>query len=210
MGPGHFMMAHIGKEISQQEVFEAALEPILEVVYRSARNMTQNEEDAQDLVQEAALRAFRSFHTFQEGTHFKAWFLRILTHVFYEKFRKQQREVETVTLEGVEDLYLYRQTLTTGLHSSPEDPAAAFMEKITATEITTAIQDLPEEFRVVCSLYLVEELSYGEIADILECPVGTVRSRLHRGRKMLQKALWHVAQEYGLVGPRKTTPGKGG
>jgi RNA polymerase sigma-70 factor (ECF subfamily) len=185
--------------VSSAEKFEALFEPILTAAYGTARHMTRNDDDAADLVQEAALRAFRSFHTFEEGTNFKAWFFRILTNLFYEKHRKTEREVGTVSLEDAPDLYLFTQTVNAGLHAQHEDPAAAVLGKMTEEEIAAAIAALPEEYRVVCSLYFMEEFSYEEIAALIGCPIGTVRSRLHRGRKMLQKALWHIAEEHGIV-----------
>jgi RNA polymerase sigma-70 factor (ECF subfamily) len=181
------------------EVFETHLNPILGVAYGTARHMTRNDDDAEDLVQEAALRAFRSFHTFEEGTNFKAWFFRILTNLFYEKHRKREREPDTVSIEDAPDLYLYTQTLNAGLHAQTSDPAALVLGKMTVDDITAAIAELPQEYRVVCSLYFMEELSYEEIAEAVGCPIGTVRSRLHRARKMLQKALWHIAEEQGVV-----------
>jgi RNA polymerase sigma-70 factor (ECF subfamily) len=182
-----------------QAKFESLFEPILSVAYGTARHMTRNNEDAEDLVQEAALRAFRSFNTFEEGTNFKAWFFRILTNLFYEKHRKREREPDTVSIEDAPDLFMYSQTMQAGLHAQTEDPASAVLGKMTEEDVAAAIESLPEEYRTVAALYLMEEFSYEEIAAMLRVPMGTVRSRLHRGRKMLQKALWHIAEEHGIV-----------
>jgi RNA polymerase sigma-70 factor (ECF subfamily) len=179
--------------------FEEQLTPLLTAAYGTALHMTRNRDDAEDLVQEAAVRAFRAFHTFQAGTHFKAWFFRILTNLFLEKYRQKQRQPETIPLEDAPVLYLYQQTRHVGLHAGNADPAALVLSKMETEHVVAAIAALPEEFRTVCALYFMQEFSYQEIAEILDCPVGTVRSRLHRGRKTLQQALWHVAQEHGIT-----------
>jgi RNA polymerase sigma-70 factor (ECF subfamily) len=180
------------------ERFERLLAPLLGPAYGTALHMTRNSEDAEDLVQEAAVRAFRAFATFQEGTNFKAWFYRILTNLFLNSYRQRQRQPEVIGLEDAPALYLYSETRAAGLHSWCGDPAALVLRKMEVEHVTEAIASLPEEFRTVCALYFVQEFSYQEIAEILGCPVGTVRSRLHRGRRILQRALWHVAQEQGI------------
>lgn len=182
--------------------FESYLTPMLTAVYGTALHMTRNDADAEDLVQEAALQAFRAFDSFQEGTNFKAWFFRILTNLFINTYRKRQREPEIDTLSEREDapaLYLFKQTRDMGIHSWSSDPAALVIDKVEAEQVSRAIAALPEDYRVVSALYFMEEFSYQEIAEIVGCPVGTVRSRLHRGRRMLQKALWHVTEQQGMV-----------
>jgi RNA polymerase sigma-70 factor (ECF subfamily) len=181
-----------------RRTFEALITPVLAPAYGTALHMTRNRDDAEDLVQEATVRAFRSFHTFQEGTNFKAWFFRILTNLYLNKYRQKQREPEMIHFEDAPDLYLYSHTLNAGLHSLSADPAALLMRKLTTEHVTAAIEALPEEFRTVCALYFMQEFSYQEIAEVLDCPLGTVRSRLHRGRKALQRELWHIAQEQGI------------
>jgi RNA polymerase sigma-70 factor, ECF subfamily len=183
---------------STAETVERLLAPILGPAYGTALHMTRNREDAEDLVQEAAVQAFRAFHTFQEGTNFKAWFFRILTNLFLYKYRQKQREPQIVEFEDAPDLYLYAETRQAGLHAWSADPAALVLRKMDAEQVAAAIASLPEEFRTVCALYFMQEFTYQEIAEILECPVGTVRSRLHRGRKALQRALWQIAQEHGI------------
>jgi RNA polymerase sigma-70 factor, ECF subfamily len=183
---------------SDPKTFEGLLEPILSPAYGTALHMTRNRDDAEDLVQEAAVRAFRFFHTFEEGTNFKAWFFRILTNLYLSKYRQKQQEPELLHLEETPDLYLYSHTRQEGLHSWCADPAALVLEKLQTEHVAAAIAALPEEFRTVCSLYFMEEFSYQEIAEMVDCPVGTVRSRLHRGRKALQRALWHLVQEHGV------------
>jgi RNA polymerase sigma-70 factor, ECF subfamily len=182
--------------------FESYLTPILSAAYGTALHMTRHHNDAEDLVQEAALQAFRAFESFQEGTNFKAWFFRILTNLFINAYRKRQREPEIDILSELDDapaLYLFKRTREMGIHSWNSDPAALVIERVEAEQVSSAIAALPEEYRVVSVLYFMEEFSYQEIAAMVDCPVGTVRSRLHRGRRMLQKALWHVAERQGIV-----------
>jgi RNA polymerase sigma-70 factor (ECF subfamily) len=182
--------------------FDAYLTAILDAAYGTALHLTRHRDDAEDLVQEAALQAFRAFDTFQPGTNFKAWFLRILTNMFINTYRKKQRQPAIEKLDDRTDapiLYLYTQTRNMGLHSWNSDPAAFVIDKLEATQVAEAIAALPEEYRIVAALYFVEEFSYQEIADIVACPVGTVRSRLHRGRRMLQKALWRIAEDQGVL-----------
>jgi RNA polymerase sigma-70 factor (ECF subfamily) len=178
------------------------LTPILSSAYGTALHLTRHGADAEDLVQEAALQAFRAFESFQEGTNFKAWFFRILTNLFINAYRKRRREPEIETLSEHEDapaLYLYKRTQEMGMHAWTPDPAALLLEKVETEQIVEAIAALPEDYRIVSALYFMEEFSYQEIAEIVDCPVGTVRSRLHRGRRLLQRTLWHVAEQQGLV-----------
>ena len=177
------------------ETLEALLAPILGAAYGLALRLARNRTDAEDLVQEAAFQACRGFHTFQRGTNFKAWYFRILTNCFYYKHRRHQREPELVDVEDASELYIYLKATEHGLISEGDDPAAQVLDKIVEDQIADAIASLPAEFRVVCALYFMEDMKYQEIAEILECPVGTVRSRLHRGRKLLQKAVWHIAYD---------------
>lgn len=196
-------MADLIETPSAAEDFEAYLTPLLGAAYRTALHMTRGRDDAEDLVQEAALQAFRAFHTFEAGTNFKAWFFRILTNLFINKYRKQQREPaidQMPPLDEAPALYLYKRTRELGLHGGwNSDPAALVIDKLGADSVARAIEALPEEYRIVCALYFMEEFSYQEIAAIVNCPVGTVRSRLHRGRRMLQQALWQVAEDQGII-----------
>jgi RNA polymerase sigma-70 factor (ECF subfamily) len=187
---------------SSADNFEALLTPLLDAAYGTALHMTRHRDDAEDLVQEAALQAFRAFASFQPGTNFKAWFFRILTNLFINKYRQKQREPQIETFDVLDDapmLHLFRQTRNLGLHSWNSDPAALVIDKLEATQVAAAIAALPEEYRIVAALYFVQELSYQEIADIVACPVGTVRSRLHRSRRMLQKALWRIVEAQGMI-----------
>lgn len=180
-------------ETSQQQ-FEAQLKPVLSMAYATAFHLTHHRDDAADLVQDAALQAYRALPTFQPGTNFKAWFLRILTNLFLTQYRRKRRGPEIEDIEDASDLYLYLQIQKMGLHTGNSDPAFVVLSALDSEQVSEAIAALPEEYRVVATLYFVEEFSYQEIAGIVDCPVGTVRSRLHRSRKILQKALWHLVE----------------
>jgi RNA polymerase sigma-70 factor, ECF subfamily len=182
-----------------QVEFEQLLSPILQMAYGTAVRLTRNRTEAEDLVQDAALLAYRAFGSFQQGTNFKAWFFRILTNAFYSRHRKEKHEKTNLSTEDVPALYLYSKTAEAGLHGRESDPASTIMDKLDAEQVGEALEALPTEYRLVATLYFIEDFSYQQIAEVLECPVGTVRSRLHRGRRMLQKALWQVAVERGIV-----------
>lgn len=179
--------------------FEALLAPILPMAYGTAVRLTRDRTEAEDLVQDAALLAFRGFGSFEEGTNFKAWFFRILTNAFYSRHRKEKHERANLSTEEVPAFYLYSRAAEAGFQAQEPDPAAALMDRLDTEQVTEALDALPTEYRVVATLYFIEDFSYQQIAEVLGCPVGTVRSRLHRGRRMLQKALWEVAEERGIV-----------
>lgn len=179
--------------------FESLLSPWIDSAFATAYHLTRNRENAEDLVQESVLQAYRAFHTFRHGSNFRAWFLKVLTNRFLQNCRKQRREPEISDLAEATELYLYSQSRQAGLHFHSPDPAGLVLSKLDAESVSAALGSLPEEYRVVCTLYFSEELSYLEIAEIVDCPVGTVRSRLHRGRKILQRALWKTAVESGIV-----------
>lgn len=183
--------------------FERLLSEILPQAYGVAYNLTGDRADAEDLVQDAALLAFRAFGSFAAGTSFKAWFYKILTNRHFERHRRSTRRPATVGFEEAEDLFLFRRTAEAGLHAGCDDPAALVMSKLTAEQVTAAIAALPEEYRAVATLHFVEDLSYPELAAALGCPAGTVRSRLHRARRLLQQALWTLAVESGIIGALK-------
>ena len=195
------MMTAIGAtdQAGVQARFEQLLQPIVGMAYGTAVRLTRSRTDAEDLVQDAALLAFRAFDSFEPGTNFKAWFFRILTNAFYSRHRKEKHDRANISTEDLPPLYLYTRTAEIGLHSQEPDPAAALMDRFDSEQVAAALDALPTEYRTVASLYFIEDFSYQQIADIVGCPVGTVRSRLHRGRRMLQKALWRVAQERGIV-----------
>lgn len=168
-------------------------------LYAAALRMTRNPAEAEDLVQETYLRAYRGFGGFQEGTNLKAWLYRILTNTFINSYRARKRRPEQTELEDVEDLYLYRRL--GGLEAAAAGRSAEdeLLDWFTESEVVEAVEALPEQFRIAVLLADVEGFSYKEIADILGIPIGTVMSRLHRGRKALQKRLYGFAVARGLV-----------
>jgi RNA polymerase sigma-70 factor (ECF subfamily) len=173
-------------------------------LYTAALRMTRNSADAEDLVQETYLKAYRAFDSFSEGTNLKAWLYRILTNTYINSYRAAKRRPEVSDVEDVEDLYLYHRLAPgDGSGRSAEDEA---LEGFTDEEVKSAIEALPDAFRIAVLLADVEGFSYKEIAEITEVPIGTVMSRIHRGRRALQKTLADYAQERGLVGAGPTTP----
>jgi RNA polymerase sigma-70 factor (ECF subfamily) len=178
------------------ERFERDALPLLPGMYSAAFRLTRNASDAEDLLQETFLRAYRGFHQFQEGTNLKAWLYRILTNTFINSYRKKQREPLTISDDEVEDWYLYSKMSEEGLEPSAE---ATVLESLPDEDVQEALSSLPEQFRVAVLLADVEGFSYKEIAEITGVPIGTVMSRLHRGRKALERRLWDVVRERGLV-----------
>ncbi len=177
--------------------FDRDVMPLLPGLYGAALRMTRNPADAEDLLQEATLRAYRGFASFQEGTNLKAWLYRILTNSFINIYRKKQREPRTV--DGPEDLdewFLFDRLGSQSVARSAEEDV---LENIPDADVKGALESIPENFRMAVLLADVEGFSYKEIADITDVPIGTVMSRLHRGRKALEKALYGVAKERGLV-----------
>lgn len=173
--------------------FEALLEPELDRAYAMALRLSRNQADAQDLVQEAALLAFRGFGTFRRGTNFRAWFLRILMNSFLSTKRRRRPEDDAAPLsEELPNAYIQRQA-----HDG--ELSLAVIGGLEAGQVQQAVDLLPEEFRTVSALYFIQDLSYQEIAETLAIPIGTVRSRLHRARALLQRQLWAMAQDHGLV-----------
>ena len=168
-------------------------------LYTAALRMTRNPADAEDLVQETYLKAYRAFNTFQEGTNLKAWLYKILTNTFINSYRSKKRRPEESDIEDVEDLYLYRRLGGLEAATAGRSAEEEVLDRITDSNVKDAIESLPEQFRMAVLLADVEGFSYKEIADILDIPIGTVMSRLHRGRKALQKALFEFGLERGLV-----------
>jgi RNA polymerase sigma-70 factor (ECF subfamily) len=184
----------------QQQFAEQAMEYAPQL-YSAALRMTRNQADAEDLVQEAYLRGYRSFHTFQEGTNLRAWLFRILTNAYINTYRAKQRRPQESDLGDVEDLYLYRRLGSMETAAMSMSAEEQFLDLFTDDEVKRALEDLPDNFRLPVLLADVEGFAYKEIAEMLDIPIGTVMSRLHRGRKAMQRALYEYAVERGLTEP---------
>ena len=178
-------------------------------LFSTALRMTRNRSDAEDLVQETYIKGWRSFHTFQEGTNLRAWLFRIMTNTYINKYNTKKRKGTEVELDDVEELFLYKRLGSidqSQLSSSAEDQ---MLELFTDDEVKNALESLPEDFRIPVLLSDVDGFSYKEIAEMLEIPIGTVMSRLHRGRKAMQKMLYEYARERGLIVEPVTIEGTG-
>ena len=178
-------------------------------LFSTALRMTRNKSDAEDLVQETFIKAWRSFHTFQTGTNLRAWLYRIMTNTFINKYNSKQRRPSETELDEVEELYLYKRLGSidqSKLSSSAEDQ---MLELFTDDEVKNALEELPETFRLPVLLSDVDGFSYKEISEMLDIPLGTVMSRLHRGRKAMQKMLYEYAKERGLVNESLIEQGAG-
>jgi len=181
--------------------FSALLEGVLPAALKTATFLTRNPDDAEDLVQDAAIQAFRAFGNFERGTNFKAWFLKVQYRCFLGRLRQSARQPQTVVLEndeGDEMPFLPPSMRDDGRFASG-DPAKELWNRLDAAQIADALRALPDEFRDVATLYFVNQMSYEQIAHVVDRPLNTVRSRLHRGRKLLQGSLWELARERGLV-----------
>ena len=185
--------------MADQATFAEEAMPLMDGLYSAAMRMTRNAADAEDLVQETYLKAYRAYERFEAGTNLKAWMYRILTNSYINDYRKKQRRPDESDIDDVEDLYLYRRlggAESAALSRSAEDE---LMELFGEDEVKVALEDLPEHYRLPILLADVEGFAYKEIAEILDVPIGTVMSRLHRGRKQLQKRLYAFAEEHRLL-----------
>jgi len=190
----------------QAKFSELAIE-YMPSLYTAALRMTRNPADAEDLVQETYLKAYRAFNSFAEGTNLKAWLYRILTNTYINAYRAKKRRPEESDIDDLENFYLYRRL--GGLEGATAGRSAEdeVLDHFTETEVKEAIEALPEQFRMAVLLGDVEGFSYKEIAEILDVPIGTVMSRLHRGRRALQKRLYEFGRQRGLVSEREGTHG---
>ncbi len=188
--------------MADKERFIDETNEYMPALYSAALRMTRNPQDAEDLVQETYLKAFRAYERFEEGTNLKAWLYKILTNTYINIYRAKQRKPDETELDEVEELYLYRRLgqSQNNLGKSAED---VVLLGLTDEEVKSAIESLPEQFRIAVFLADVEGFSYQEISDITEVPIGTVMSRIHRGRKTLEKLLHEYALMNGLV-PNET------
>jgi RNA polymerase sigma-70 factor (ECF subfamily) len=195
--------------MSAQEAFTTDAMQYAPQLFSTALRMTRNRSDAEDLVQETYIKGWRSFHTFQEGTNLRAWLFRIMTNTYINKYNAQKRKGTEVELDDIEELFLYKRLGSidqSQLSSSAEDQ---MLELFTDDEVKNALESLPEDFRIPVLLSDVDGFSYKEISEMLEIPMGTVMSRLHRGRKAMQKMLYEYARERGLIVEPVTIEGTG-
>jgi RNA polymerase sigma-70 factor (ECF subfamily) len=185
--------------MADQALFTDLTMEYMPALYSAALRMTRNPADAEDLLQETYMKAYRGFGGFTEGTNLKAWLYRILTNTYINSYRATKRRPEIADVEDVEDLYLYHRLSPDGGPGPGRSAEDEALDSFTDEEVKAAIESLPEAFRMAVLLADVEGFSYKEIAGITEVPIGTVMSRIHRGRRALQKALHHYAEERGLV-----------
>ena len=181
--------------------FEPDALSFIDALYRTALRMTRSEADAEDLVQETYIRAFRFKDQFTPGTNLKAWLFRILTNTFINQYRRKAARPQSTELDDVDESILYRHMRNVAPASESPDPETIIVDNTVSSEVKAALEELPEKFRTTVLLD-VEGFSYKEIAETLDIPIGTVMSRLHRGRKFLQKRLYDIAKERGITAVR--------
>jgi RNA polymerase sigma-70 factor (ECF subfamily) len=188
-------MAHIiGRETFSVDAMQYAPQ-----LFSTALRMTRNRADAEDLMQETYTKAWRAFDSYQQGTNLRAWLFRILTNTYINKYNSQMRKPIETELDEVEELYLFKRLGAFDQSQLSQSAEDQMLEMFTDDEVKNAIEELPETFRIPLLMSDVEGFSYKEIAEILDVPIGTVMSRLHRGRKAMQKMLYEYAKERGLV-----------
>ncbi len=180
-----------------KQEFESLALAQLDSLYSAALRLTKNERDAEDLVQDTCMRAFRFFDKFERGTNIKAWLFKILTNTFINRYRRKVKERTLV--EGSERDAVHERFISRDASDFAANPEQYFFDRLLSDDVLRAMDALPIEFRLVVILADLQEFSYKEIADILECPVGTVMSRLFRGRKLLQKTLRQYALGEGVL-----------
>ena len=182
--------------LQKQRLFEEQALPLLDQLYGGAMRLTRNPQDAEDLIQETYLKAYSNFDSFKQGTNRKAWLYRIMTNTYINSYRKAKRRPVESSADELSDFQLY----TTAGHDSTglESAEVEALKQMPDSEISEAMNDLPEDYRMVVYYADVVGLAYKEIADVMGTPLGTVMSRLHRGRKLLRAALKDVAREKGI------------
>ena len=184
------------ESVKKRKSFEAEALQHMEALYRTALRMTKNESDAEDLVQEAYVKAYRFWDRFEPGSNCRAWLFKIMTNIFINEYRSKSRSPMSVNVDELDDNFLYGQL---AIDETTRNPEQELFSRIFDDDVKKAIESLPDDFRVVVVLAFLEGFSYQEIADIMDLQLGTVKSRLHRGRKLLQKALWDYAIKNGYI-----------
>lgn len=179
----------------KQAEFEAEALPHMDVLYNFALRTTGNENDAQDLLQETYLKAYRFWDKYEKGTNIRAWLFRIMKNSYINRYRKEMKEPDKVDYDEIENFYNTIRAEST----DPNDLQQKLFGNLLGDEVTQALESLPDDFRTVVILCDIEGLTYEEIAEFVECPIGTVRSRLHRGRKLLQAKLYEYARKQGVI-----------
>lgn len=190
----------------ERERFETLVSQHLDGLYGTALRLTRNRTTAEDLVQDTFLKAWRSFHTFQQGTNARAWLYKILMNAYIDGYRRSVRAPEMVDQEDVGDFYLYARAQDSEELKRAGDPEEILLSKIMDADVKAALEQVPEPFRAAVVLADLQDFSYREIADILEIPIGTVMSRLYRGRRHLQRLLWDYARRAGYANGDAASP----
>jgi RNA polymerase sigma-70 factor (ECF subfamily) len=185
--------------MADQARFADLAMPYMDALYSAALRMTRNPADAEDLVQETYLRAYRGFGGFKDGTNLKAWLYKILTNTFINIYRAKKRRPQETDFDDVEEFSLYRRMGGIEAADTERTPETEVLDAMPDEVVKEALESLPEQFRMAVLLADVEGFSYKEIAEITDVPVGTVMSRLHRGRKQLQRRLWEFGRDRGLL-----------
>ncbi len=187
---------HLGQQPRSWD-FQGAAMPYLDSLYNTAYRMARNSEDAEDLVQETYLKAYKYYDKFQEGTNFKAWLFKILKNTFINSYRKKQQTPPESDFSEIEDSF--ERLVSDEVSSRTRSPEDEFLANVLDAEIQKALEALPSDFRVVVLLADIEGFTYKESAEILDVPVGTVMSRLYRGRRLLEAAMLKYAREHGYL-----------
>ncbi len=196
-------MKDFDNQESKIKEFEAAALEHIDSLFNFGMRMTGNREAAEDLVQETYLKVHRFSHTFKDGSNLKAWLFKILRNTFINTFRKKIKEPKSVHYDEVEDFYLFNKIKTAKKEGDYVSGESSDVYEFLEDEVKNAVNSLPLAFREVVLYSDIEDLSYGEISEIVGCPIGTVKSRLFRARKLLQKSLWNYANERGYLKERQ-------
>ena len=183
-------------DATKRKEFEAEALPHMDALYRTALRLAKNQSDAEDLVQEAFAKAYRFWDKFELGSNCRAWLFKIMTNIFINEYRSKSRSPLQANIDDIDDNYLYGQLASSEMTENPEQ---TLFSKLFDDDVKKAIENLPDDFRLVAVLSFLEGFSYQEIAEIADLQLGTVKSRLHRGRKLLQKQLFDYAVRNGYI-----------